>query len=121
MAWKFNDHEAVFIQIVNRLRSDILSGKYPPDSKFPPVRQLAYEAAVNPNTMQKALSLLENEGILCPRGTIGRFVTSDTSVLEAARENIRRKCIQDLLEDATRLGISAEELIKYIKEEANKR
>ena len=55
MAWQFNSQEAVFIQIANRLRGDILKGIYPPDSQIPSVRHLATDAAVNPNTMQKAL------------------------------------------------------------------
>ena len=61
--WKFNSREAVFVQIASRLRGEILRGKYQPDQQIPPVRQLAFEAAVNPNTMQKALTVLEEEGL----------------------------------------------------------
>lgn len=120
MAWQLNGSEAVFIQIANRLRYEILSGKYPPDGQIPAVRQLAFEAAVNPNTMQKALTVLEEEGILHSRGTIGRFVTSDSAVLEAAAESVRRRAVRSWLSEASLLGITAEELIKYIKEEGEK-
>ena len=117
MPWQFNRTEAVFIQIEKRLKSDILSGKYPPDSQFPSVRQLAAEAAVNPNTMQKALSLLEEEGLLCSRGTLGRFVTGDGEILRKKKDEMRREVIKSLLSQAHDLGISGRELIEYIEKE----
>ncbi|MBQ8408329.1 MAG: GntR family transcriptional regulator [Clostridia bacterium] len=120
MAWQFNQHEPVFLQISNRLRAEILCGKYPPDTQIPSVRQLASEAAVNPNTMQRALSQLEEEGILHSHGTLGRFVTSDVEVLERAREEMRRKTVRMWLEEAKSLNIPTEKIIQYIKEEERK-
>ena len=117
MAWQFNSQEAVFIQIANRLRGDILKGIYPPDSQIPSGRHLATDAAVNPNTMQKALCSLEEEGLLYTKGTIGRFVTSDTAVLDAARERVRRDSVRSWLRQAEELGISKQELIQYIQKE----
>lgn len=121
MAWKFNGREAVFIQISNRLRCDIVEGKYPPESQIPSVRQLAFEASVNPNTMQKALTVLEQEGLLSTHGTIGRFVTSDSAVLDDAREKMRREAVRGWMLEAEHLGISAEELIRYISEEVDEK
>ena len=66
MPWQFNQTEAVFLQIANRLKREILSGKYAPDEQLPSVRQLAAEAAVNPNTVQKSLTFLEEQGLLNP-------------------------------------------------------
>lgn len=117
MAWIFNRREAVFLQIADRLRCEILSGKYLPDQQIPTVRQLAYEAAVNPNTMQKALTVLEEEGLLCSRGTVGRFVTSNETALDAAKEKARKRSVRNLIYEAKQLGLSTEELISYIKEE----
>ena len=117
MAWNFNNREPVFMQIANRLRADVVIGKYAADEQFPSVRQIACEAAVNPNTVQRALSALEGEGLLCSRGTVGRFVTSDTEIISAARERIRRDVVKSFLLEAKTLGINADELIKYIKEE----
>ena len=120
MAWQFNNHDAVFIQIANRLRSEIVCGKYPQGSQIPSVRQLAFEAAVNPNTMQKALACLEQDGLLHTHGTAGRFVTSDTAVFAAVREKLLRDTVRRWLEQAESLNISTDELINYIKEEAKK-
>lgn len=118
MAWQFNSREAVFLQIAARLRGEILCGKYPPDSQIPPVRQLALEAAVNPNTVQKALAHLEEEGLLHARGTVGRFVTSDPAVLDAARAKMRRDAVRSWLAEAAALGMTRAELIHYIEEES---
>ena len=117
MPWKFNSYEAVFIQIASRLRGEILRGKYKPDQQIPPVRQLAFDAAVNPNTMQKALTLLEDEGLLYSRGTVGRFVTTDTAVLERCRETVRKDAVRHWMEEARELGITKEELMNYIEQE----
>ena len=120
MAWYFNQHEPVFLQIANRLRADILCGKYEPDAQIPSVRQLASEAAVNPNTMQRALSQLEEERILHSHGTLGRFVTSDTEILDRARDEMRRRTVRAWLEEAKYLNIPTEKIIQYIKEEEGK-
>ena len=117
MAWSFSNSRAVFLQIADRLRRDVINGIYPPDSQFPSVRQLAFDAAVNPNTMQRALPVLEEEGLLCSRGTVGRYVTSDTEALATARETVRREAVRRLLEETRALGIGSEELIEYIKKE----
>ena len=85
MTWKFDSKIPVSLQLTHKLRIDILSGKYSPGEQFPPVRQLAYDASVNPNTVQKALTSLESEGLLITRGTVGRFVTDDESALTKAK------------------------------------
>ncbi len=117
MAWQFNQREPVFIQIADRMRSEILFGKYKCEEQIPSVRQLAFEASVNPNTMQKALATLEEEGLLQTHGTVGRFVTSDAEVLKAASDSVRRKSVRNWLIEAHSLGFTQEELIHYIKKE----
>lgn len=115
MAWTFTSRAPVYLQIVSRLRADILSGVYSPDQQIPSVRQLAFEAGVNPNTMQKAFALLEAEQLFVTRGTVGRFITTDTDVLENARRILRRETITRLIEEAGAVGISPEELIEGIR------
>ena len=117
MAWQFNSHEAVFVQIATRLRGEIVRGVYAPGVQFPSVRQLALEAAVNPNTMQKALVGLEEEGLLVTRGTLGRFVTADEVVLEEAKERSRRDAVRSWITQARAMGLNREQLIRYIEQE----
>ena len=121
MPWQLNSREAVYLQIANRLRERILAGEYPPDSQIPSVRQLATEAAVNPNTMQKALLYLEEEGILAAQGTLGRFVTSDIEILEKAKTALKEQAMRDWLAQAKSLGITKEELIAFITKEAERK
>ena len=120
MSWKFNGNEPLFFQIAKHLRADILAGRYLPDEQMPSVRQLAYDAAVNPNTMQKALCLLEEEGLVYSKGTVGRFVTSDTSIIEKSKKQFRIDAVKSWLHEADALGMTAEDLvncINLIKEE----
>ena len=116
MPWKFKSGIPLSSQIADMLRADILSGKYTSGSQFPTVRQLAYDAGVNPNTMQKALSLLEGEGLIAAKSTSGRVVTTDLKALGCAREKVCYGFAKEVAEDAKRLSINRDELIKYIKE-----
>ena len=115
MAWQFTSRAPVYLQIVSRIRADILSGVYSPDQQIPSVRQLAFEAGVNPNTMQKAFTVLEAERLFVTRGTVGRFITTDTDALNEARQILRRETIARLVEEAGAVGISPEELIEGIR------
>ncbi len=115
MAWSFTSRAPVYMQIVSRIRADILGGVYKPDEQIPAVRQLALPAGVNPNTMQRAFTVLEAEQLFITRGTIGRFITTDTEVLARAREVMRRETVARLVEEAAAVGISPEELIEGIR------
>lgn len=117
MAWKFNRNTPVFLQIADRIRADILRGIYAPDEQIGAVRQIAVEAAVNPNTVQKSLTVLEEEGLLYTRGTVGRFVTSDARVLSATRERVAREMAHNICLEAKSLGLSRKKLIEYIERE----
>ncbi|MBE6577977.1 MAG: GntR family transcriptional regulator [Ruminococcaceae bacterium] len=117
MAWTFSGREAVYIQIADIIRQDIFKGKYPLGSQLPTVRQLAAEAAVNPNTMQRALLSLEDEGLLYSKGTVGRFVTDDEAVLLEAKERMIKASVRQLLDGALSLGISPQALAEYIMKE----
>ena len=119
MSWKFDGTTPLFRQVANRIRADILGGKYLPDEQLPSVRQFAFDASVNPNTMQKALALLESEGILYTKGTAGRFVTPDGNVIENARKSFRKETVRNIINEASAHGITPAELLYYIKEELN--
>lgn len=119
MAWSFNEYTPVYLQIAERIRNDILSGAYEQGGQIPPVRQLAVTAAVNPNTVQRALAELEAEGIIGSRGTQGRFVTNDECLLSAARRKAARDLINGFIRQAENMSISKAELIKTIEEEMN--
>ena len=90
MNWKFTGDRPVYQQIMAAIRGAVLTGELPPGKKIPSVRDLAAEAQVNPNTMQRALTELKREGLLISGGTSGRSVTQEESVLTGMKETILR-------------------------------
>ena len=76
MAWKFNNESPIYLQIVDAIKMQIAQGILKPGDQVPAVRELAVTAGVNPNTMQKALSELEREGVLYSQRTAGRSRTA---------------------------------------------
>lgn len=116
MAWSFDNKSPVSFQIANILRLSIVNGKYKAGEQFPTVRQLAYDASVNPNTMQKALSILEADGLLITKSTSGRFVTEDVSVIESTLANLQRDYLDKVFSEGLELGITKDKFIKYIEE-----
>ena len=120
MAWQFTSRAPVYLQIVSRIRADILGGVYKPDEQIPSVRQLALTAGVNPNTMQRAFAVLEDEQLFITRGTVGRFITTDTEALTHAREILHRETVARLIDEAAAVGLTPDELIEGIRAYGNK-
>ena len=112
MAWKFENETPIYLQIIDKIKKDIASGILSPGSKIPSVRELAIEAGVNPNTMQKALQTLEYEGILYSQRTSGRYVAE--SVNDSVRENICEEVMRKFTEHMYDLGFSDEDIVKKI-------
>ncbi len=116
MAWNFTSDKPVYIQIAERITTSVLSGKYKPGEQIPTVRQLALEAAVNPNTIQHAFSELENEGLIISQGTVGRYVTEDTDVIENCRKQLTEKLVKDFVKKIGKLSVTKEQILAIIEE-----
>lgn len=120
MTWKFNDDRPVYIQIMDLLKGAVITGEYAAGNKIPSVRDLAITAKVNPNTMQRALSELEREGILISQGTVGRFITTDQLILQKMRQEAETDLARECARRFAGLGISperaAELLLQLAKE-----
>lgn len=116
MAWHFAPDRPVYLQIARRITQSVLSGKYLPGEQIPAVRQLALEAAVNPNTVQHAFAELESDGLILSKGTLGRFVTEEQAVIENCRKKLARQAVNDFLKNMSNLSISKEEAIALMKE-----
>lgn len=109
MNWKLTGDGPVYLQIMAIIRGAVLSGHFAQGQRLPPVRELAAEARVNPNTMQRALWELEREGLLISQGTIGRMVTEDNGILERIRQAEMEKVAKECLDKFKTLGLSAQE------------
>lgn len=117
MAWHFAPDRPVYLQIAERITQGVLSGKYPSGEQIPAVRQLALEAAVNPNTVQHAFTELEREGLVLSKGTLGRFVTQDQEIIQACRKKLAKQLAKDFLKNMSRLSITKEEALALIEED----
>mgnify|MGYP002558073342 CR=1 FL=1 len=116
MSWNLSKERPIYIQLVDKLQ--ILSGHYRSLSgKFPSVRELATEAAVNPNTMQKALAALEQEGLLIGSRTNGRTVTSDASLIGSMRDELADGIVENCYQALAKLGFSKEECIACLRKQ----
>ena len=121
MNWKFTGDRPVYQQIMALIRGAVLRGELPPGGKIPSVRDLAAEAQVNPNTMQRAMTELEREGLLVSGGTSGRTVTENPEVLEKMRDVILKELARECAEKFMVFGITptqaAELLLRLEKED----
>jgi len=115
MAWSLDSDRPIYAQIVEKLQLQIVSGFYHPGDKLPSVRDLASEASVNPNTMQKAFAELERSGLISTQRTSGRLVTEDVSMIKAVQETIATEQIKAFFEQMRELGYSKEEIIVLLK------
>ena len=119
MPWKLNDNRPIYIQIMEEIKLRIITGVYAPGSKVPSVRDLANDASVNPNTMQRALTELERDGLIATQRTSGRTVTTDTAMLKNLREQIANEEISSFLIRMKKLSYNEEEsfqlLTSYLK------
>ena len=115
MAWELNNDRPIYAQIVEIIQLRIISGRYPAGEKLPSVRELAAEAGVNPNTMQKAFMELERSGLITTMRTSGRVVTEDESMIREVKEEIAKQEIVNFFKKMREIGFSQEETINLAK------
>lgn len=115
MAWALNADRPIYAQLVDRIQLQIVAGQLNPGEKILSVRELAAEAAVNPNTMQKALAELERKGLLYSQRTSGRFVTEDRELIGNVKEEMAAEQISAFLENMKQLGFNKKETIRIIE------
>ncbi|MCI9270842.1 MAG: GntR family transcriptional regulator [Dorea sp.] len=117
MTWNLDNNMPIYLQLMDRIQRDIISGRYGPGDKLPSVRELAVEAAVNPNTMQKALSELERRGLVYSQRTSGRFITEDEELIKELKKEQAAGYLAEFMANMHNLGLKDEE-IRALFEEA---
>lgn len=116
MNWVFKEGLPIYTQLIDHIKSFITNGDFKPGEQIPPVRELAVDAGVNPNTMQRALAELEREGLLYSERTRGRFVTEDASVLSELKKSLYSNYIKALFENLNKLGLTDEEIVLAVQQ-----
>ena len=110
MEWNFRNGIPIYTQIIDEMTMRIASGAYKPGDKVPAVRELAMDAGVNPNTMQRALAELERRGLVYSERTSGRFITNEESVLKDLREDLAKRYFDELAKKLGKIGMDQEDI-----------
>ena len=114
MAWELKSDRPIYSQLVEQIQLMVVSGVFPPGAKLPSVREMAAQASVNPNTMQRALSQLESDGLLYSQRTSGRFVTEDVQQIMSTKNNLAIEWIRDLVQKMTQLGYDKKQTLSLL-------
>ena len=115
MDWSFRNDQPIYSQLIQRLTEAIVSGVYAPGEKLPSVRELALEAGVNPNTVQRSLTELERKGLVFSQRTAGRFVTENENMIVNAKLRIADERVSEFLRSMKTLGCGRQEIISLIE------
>ena len=116
MNWDLKSDRPIYFQLIEQIELRIISGIYPLGSRLPSVRDMATEAAVNPNTMQRALAELENQGLLYSQRTSGRFVTEDEEVIKTMKYTLAQNIIKEFMEKMRSLGYDFRQTITLLEQ-----
>ena len=116
MNWHFNSDMPIYTQLISQIKFAIVSGELPPGERMSTVRDLASEAGVNPNTMQRAFQELEREGLVFSQRSSGRFVTEDVSNIEKAKMALAQEHISKFISSMERLGYDRAKIIALLEE-----
>lgn len=119
MIWELGGDRPIYLQLMEQVQLLIVSGLYPAGTKLPPVRDLAAEASVNPNTMQKAFAELERSGLVYSQRTAGRFITEDKDMIEKIKQDLAREQVSEFLKKMRAIGCSPEETIELMRQAVN--
>jgi len=115
MEWQLDANAPIYSQLIESLELAIVAGQFSPGERLPSVRDMALEAGVNPNTMQRALQELERNGLVFSQRTAGRFVTEERRLIDEAKKALAGKNIRSFLDSMSRLGYGKEEIIALIR------
>lgn len=114
MEYQFDNDKPIYLQMVELIKKEIISGRLKSGEKIPSVRELAVQAKVNPNTVQKALAELERCGLIYTERTNGKFVTENKSIVKAYRDGIINEKVESFLKDMIHIGVSEDEIREYL-------
>ncbi|MFY9173776.1 MAG: GntR family transcriptional regulator [Peptococcia bacterium] len=115
MPWDLKSDRPIYIQLIEQIEMRIFSGIYPLGARLPSVRDLAQEAAVNPNTMQRALAKLEEDGLIITHRTSGRTITEDAAMVEKAKTKLAQEQTMEFLEKMQLMGIEPTKLLSILE------
>lgn len=114
MPWNFDNSIPIYLQIMGEIQRKIFSSELLPGDKLSSIRDLAKEANVNPNTMQKALQELEALGLIQTERTSGKFVTEEETKIQQLKEAYIEDKMKPFLTEMKKLGLTKSDVIDRI-------
>jgi len=114
MPWDLKSDRPIYTQLIEQIELKILSGEFPPGTRLPSVRDMAQEASVNPNTMQRALAKLEEDGLVVTHRTSGRTITEDADMIKQVKYQLAEKQIVEFIEKMQFMGFEKREILTLI-------
>lgn len=116
MKWHFTNDAPIYSQLMEQIKVGIVTGEFSPGAKLPSVRDIAMEAGVNPNTMQRAMAELEREGLVYSQRTSGRFVTEDELVIQQLKHSLALGHVENFLNSMRSIGFSRDEIVALLSQ-----
>ena len=116
MQWKLSDDRPIYVQLMETITAAIASGTLTAGSRLPSVREMAAQAGVNPNTMQRALAELERDGLLYSQRTAGRFVNDQSDRITQKRKELAMQQIRIFLSSMKEMGYTSEQTLNLIQQ-----
>lgn len=115
MEWR-NDR-AIYLQVIELFKREIILGKYNPKEKIPSVREYALTLGVNPNTIVKVYDVLVSEGLIEAQSTNGYFITENQDVLKKLKPEFAKTYCKDFIQQMLNIGYTKKESIELLKKE----
>lgn len=112
---QFQSTQPIYLQIMALIKRQIATSKLLSGTQLGSVRDLAIQYQVNPNTVQRALSELEREGLVKSDRTIGRFVTDDSSLIQQLHRGLFDQATTHYVSVVNELNIGIDEVVKEVK------
>ena len=113
----FNKNIPIYIQIEDQIKLDIITNKYKPGEKIKSVREFALELKINPNTINRALLELEEQGLIITQRTSGKYITENKKIIEKEKNKLINKKLKEFLNDMKELEIDKNKIIEMIEKE----
>lgn len=118
---KLSGSSAIYLQIQRYFEIEIASGRFKPGMKIDPIRTLALEFKVNPNTIQKSLQELERDGLIYTDRTNGKFVIEDEAIIRDLSKKLEKDIVYHFVDEAKNLELKLDEILSMIQQEWEKK
>lgn len=113
---EFNDNLPIYIQIMNLIKTKMVSGEICGGDKLPSVREFSKELKVNPNTIQRTYQELEREELVFTQRGMGTFATEDMEVIKKLKKNMASNVVNEFLLEMKKLGFDPNEIMEIISD-----